>query len=173
VIEQIGHGRIVLGEFDGYPLPRTHDIAWEFKRCGVVCSVAANLMLERWRKLVWNIAFNGVAVTACVDTAVILTDDTLRARVLALMDETIAAANACGYRLLTAEALAQIKHTEKLPAYKPSTLIDFELGRPLEIETIWGEALRRGEAAGAAMPHTRALYEQLRVMDEARQHEGA
>ena len=39
--------------------PRTHDIAWEFKRCGVVCSVAENLGLERWRKLVWNIPFNG------------------------------------------------------------------------------------------------------------------
>src|SRR4051812_24870504 len=32
VIEHYGAGRIVLGECTGYPLARTHDIAWEFKR---------------------------------------------------------------------------------------------------------------------------------------------
>ncbi len=54
--------RLTIGEFRGYPQPRTHDLAWEFKRCGVVCSVTADLALERWRKLVWNIPFNGLSV---------------------------------------------------------------------------------------------------------------
>ncbi len=85
VIEQYGTGRIVLGEYLRYPLPRTHDVSWEFKRCGVVCSVAENLRRERWRKLVWNIPFNGLSVVAGgLDTAAILADEKLRARVLAL-----------------------------------------------------------------------------------------
>ncbi len=162
VIEHYDHGRVVLGEFGGYPLPRTHDISWEFKRSGVVCSVAGNLGLERWRKLVWNIPFNGLAITAGgVDTAGIMGDERLRATTLALMDEVIAAANKCGYALPTAVALEQMKRTDEMGAYKPSTLIDFEAGKPLEIEAIWGEPLRRARAAGCEVPQLAALYEQL------------
>lgn len=163
VIEQYGHGRIVLGEYQRYPLPRTHDVSWEFKRCGVVSTVAENLVRERWRKLVWNIPFNGLAVTAGgIDTAAILADKAARATVLALMDEVIAAANHCGYALPTAEALEQMKRTEKMGAYKPSTLLDFAAGKPLELEAIWGEPLRRARGAGMEMPQLSALYEQLK-----------
>lgn len=165
VIEQYGHGRIVLGEYGGYPLPRTHDVAWEFKRCGVVCTVTENLARERWRKLVWNIPFNGLSVVTGLDTAAIIANDELRARVLALMDEVIAAANKCGTNLPTAEALEQMKRTEKMGSYKPSTLIDFEAGRPLELEAIWGEPLRAGIAAGASMPRLAALYQELRAIN--------
>ena len=47
-------------------------------------------------------------------------------------------------------------------AYKPSSLIDWELGRPVEVEAIWGEPLRQGIAAGAAMPRLEMLYRLLR-----------
>ena len=168
VIEQYGHGRMVLGEYRRYPLPRTHDVSWEFKRCGVVCSVAENLGRERWRKLVWNIPFNGLAVTeGGIDTAAILADDKLRATALALMDEVIAAANHCGFPVPTAEALEQMKRTEKMGAYRPSTLIDFEAGKQLELEAIWGEPLRRARAAGMEMPQLSALYENLTKLETA------
>lgn len=117
VIEHYDHGRVVLGEFGRYPEARTHDVSWELKRCGVVCTVAENLMLERWRKLVWNIPFNGLAVIGGgIDTAAILGDGELRARALALMDEVIEAANRCGYPLPTAVALQQMDRTGTLGA---------------------------------------------------------
>lgn len=171
VIEHYDHGRLVVGEYNRYPAARTHDISWEFKRCGVVCTVAQNLGLERWRKLVWNVPFNGLAVvTGGLDTAAILARDDLRATALELMDEVIGAANKCGYPLPTAAALDQMKRTETMGAYRPSTLIDFAAGRALEIEAIWGEPLRRGIAAGAEMPRLTALHAQLEAIDQARQH---
>jgi 2-dehydropantoate 2-reductase len=33
-------------------------------------------------------------------------------------------------------------------AYKPSTLLDLEAGRALEVEAIWVEPLRRAQAQG-------------------------
>ncbi|CAN5527573.1 putative 2-dehydropantoate 2-reductase [soil metagenome] len=169
VIEHYDHGRVVLGEYGGRALPRTHAICSEFQRCGVVCSVAENLPLERWRKLVWNVPFNGLALTAGgVDTAVILGDEQLRATALALMEEVIAAANQRGYPLPAAVALEQLKRTDMMGAYKPSTLIDFEAGRPLEIEAIWGEPMRRAQAAGCAVPQLAALYEQLKEIARVR-----
>ena len=166
VIEHYDCGHVMIGEFDRYPQPRTHEISWEFKRCGVVCRVVENLALERWRKLVWNIPFNGLSVVAGgVDTAAILANDDLRRATLALMDEVIAGANKCGIPLRTAEALDQLKRTKELGAYKPSTLIDFENGKPLEIEAIWGEPLRRATAAGATTPRLEELYASLRALD--------
>ena len=163
VIEEFGHGHLVMGEFSGCPRPRTHDIAWEFKRCGVVCRVAENLALERWRKLVWNIPFNGLTITAGgIDTAAILADEKLHELALALMQEVIAAASQCGFALPAAAALEQIKRTETMGAYRPSTLIDFQAGRPLEIEAIWGEPLRRAQSAGATVPHWEKLYALLK-----------
>lgn len=168
-IEHFDAGHLSLGEFDRFPQPRTHDIAWEFKRCGVVCRVVENLARERWRKLVWNIPFNGLSVTeGGKTTADLLAEDALRLRVLALMEEVIAAANKRGHFLPVATALEQIKRTESMGPYKPSTLLDFEAARPLEIESIWGEPLRQGLAAGAAMPELQKLYARLRELSPPR-----
>jgi 2-dehydropantoate 2-reductase len=168
VIEHYDYGRVAIGEFRRYPQPRTHDIAWEFKRCGIVCSVIEDLVLERWRKLVWNIPLNGLSVVAGgIDTAAILADENLRRLTLELMDEVISIANRCGHVLPTAAALEQMKRTETMGAYKPSTLIDYLAGRPLEIEAIWGEPYRRARAAGVAAPHLENLYQQLLSLDRA------
>ena len=170
VIEHYDDSRVAIGEFRRYPQPRTHDIAWEFKRCGIVCSVIEDLVLERWRKLVWNIPFNGLSVVAGgIDTAAILADENLRRLTLELMDEVISIANQCGHALPTAAALEQMKRTETMGAYKPSTLIDYLAGRPLEIEAIWGEPYRRARAAGVATPQLENLYQQLLSLDQAQQ----
>jgi 2-dehydropantoate 2-reductase len=166
VIDCLHHGYVNIGEFSGYPQPRTHDIAWEFKRCGVVCTVVENLARERWRKLVWNIPFNGLSVAAGgITTEEILRQEPLRRAALGLMHEVIAGAGTCGHHLATALALEQIKRTESMGPYKPSTLLDFEAGRPLEVEAIWGEPLRRAEAGKAMMPRLAQLYALLKSLD--------
>ena len=172
VIELYDPGRVAVGEYGRHPEPRTHRVAGEFNQCGVVCSVVENLALERWRKLVWNIPFNGLSVIAGeIDTETILSDAHLREECLALMNEVILAANKCGVPLPAAAALEQIKRTESMGAYKPSTLIDFQARRPLEIEAIWGEPLRRAAAAGALTPRLEELYEKLKALDSARSTE--
>jgi 2-dehydropantoate 2-reductase len=166
LIEHYDYGKVMLGEYSGASLPRTHGIAEEFEQCGIVCSVVEDLALERWRKLVWNIPFNGLSIAAGgIHTAAILADDSLRTAALGLMEEVIAAAGACGRFLSSTEALAQMKRTEGLGEYKPSTLIDFEAGKPLEIEAIWGEPLRRATAAGAHLPRLELLYSLLKEID--------
>ena len=88
---------------------------------------------------------------------------------LALMDEVIAAANKCGYALPAEAAEEQMRRTRTMGAYEPSTLLDWEAGRPLEIEAIWGEPLRRAAAAGAQTPRLETLYALLKAL-EAKRH---
>jgi 2-dehydropantoate 2-reductase len=162
VIDEYYPGRVMLGEYDRPSQLRTHKVAETFQRCGVICSVVENLALERWRKLVWNIPFNGLSIASGgIDTAAILSDDRLRADCIALMKEVILAAGKCGFVIVDGVVAEEIKRTESMGAYKPSTLIDFEAKRPLEIESIWGEPLRRAEAAGAKVPRLKELYARL------------
>jgi 2-dehydropantoate 2-reductase len=172
VIEDYYPGRVRIGEHGHGPQQRTHDIVREFQRCGVECGVVENLALERWRKLVWNIPFNGLSIASGgIDTAAILSDAPLRRECLGLMEEVILAAQKCGFLLPDGIVQEEIRRTESMGPYKPSTLVDFEAGRPLEIEAIWGEPLRRAEAVGATAPRLRALYTTLKRIDSARRRQ--
>ena len=127
------------------------------------------LALERWRKLIWNIPFNGLSILGGgIDTAAIIGNKDLRQATLALMDEVIAAAQKCGHPLPSDAWREHVKRTETMGAYKPSTLQDWEAGRPLEIEPIWGEPLRRAVAAGGQMPRTEMIYAVLKKLDHNR-----
>jgi 2-dehydropantoate 2-reductase len=165
-IERYDYGHIVIGEYSRKPSERTHAIASQFSACGIKCGVAEDIALEHWRKLVWNIPFNGLSILAGgIDTAAILADEALHRVTLTLMREVIDAANKGGHELESAAALEQIKRTETMGAYKPSTLLDWEAGKPLEIEAIWGEPLRRAAAAGANTPRLEMAYALLKALD--------
>jgi 2-dehydropantoate 2-reductase len=168
-IERYAYGHIILGEFGRAAQPRTHEVAAEFNQAGVRCTVVDNLALECWRKLIWNIPFNGLSILAGgIDTSAILGDKDLRQATLALMDEVIAAANKCGHALSSDTWHEHIKRTETMGAYKPSTLQDWEAGKELEIEPIWGEPSRRAVAAGGQMPRTEMIYALLKQLDKTR-----
>lgn len=97
-----------------------------------------------------------------------LADDDLRRSTLALLEEVVAAANNCGYALPGDAASEQMKRTETMGADRPSALLDFEARKPLEIEAIWGEPLRRAAATGAQTPRLETIYSLLKSMDGVR-----
>jgi 2-dehydropantoate 2-reductase len=170
LIEHFDYGDLSIGEFSGPPKPRAHDVAREFQQSGVVCRVVDDLMEERWRKLVWNIPFNGLTIAAGgITTEDILRDGSLHSAALALMNEVIQGAKNCGYTLPGDVVVEYMKRTEAMGAYKPSTLLDFEAGRALEIEAIWGEPLRRARANGTAMPRLEQLYGLLKSLNARRE----
>jgi 2-dehydropantoate 2-reductase len=170
LIEHLDYGHLNIGEFVGDAKARTHDIVREFQQCGVVCRVVDNLMQERWGKLVWNIPFNGLTIAAGgITTADVLRDHSLHAATMGLMNEVIEGAKNCGYNLPGDVAVEYIKRTETMGAYKPSTLLDFEAGRALEVEAIWGEPLRRAQASGTAMPRLEQLYALLKSLNARRE----
>jgi len=171
-VDRTAHGDIVLGEFNRPAQPRTRELAAIFERAHIRCHLRDDLALERWRKLIWNIPFNGLSIVAGgVDTRFILANEHLREGTLDLMKEVIAAANKCGHALSKDAWRKHIEWTEAMGPYKPSTLTDWESGKPLEIEAIWGEPVRRATAAGAQMPRTEMLYVLLKQLDRKRRPE--
>ena len=168
-VERYDYGLVIVGELAGPAQSRTREVAAEFIRAAVKCKATDDIALERWRKLIWNIPFNGLSIVAGgIDTATIVTDKNLRQLTLDLMEEVIIAANKCGHALPRDAWREHIKRSEKMSGYKPSTLQDWESGKPLEIEAIWGEPVRRAAAAGAQMPRTETIYELLKQLDRTR-----
>jgi 2-dehydropantoate 2-reductase len=78
------------------------------------------------------------------------------------MDEIATAARHFGYDVPESFIQAQIDVTPRMGAYRPSSLVDYLSGREVEVEAIWGEPLRRAEAAGLSMPRLAALYSELK-----------
>jgi 2-dehydropantoate 2-reductase len=169
-VERYAYGQVILGEFGRTAQPRTRLVGAEFTRAGVRCTVTDDLALERWRKLIWNIPFNGLSIVAGgIDTSAIIGETNLRKLTLDLMAEVIAAANKCGHPLPEDAWRKHMERSEKMSGYKPSTLQDWQAGKPLEIEAIWGEPVRRAAAAGGNMPRTEMICELLKKLDQTRQ----
>jgi 2-dehydropantoate 2-reductase len=182
VIQHLGYGQVVLGEFQRLADSRTQGLATSFREAGVPCSFTENLERAHWEKLVWNIPFNGVGVASaagfdafagpatiartarsceCLTTDKLLADARWAGVVRELMLEVIAAARGLGYDVPDGLADQQIERTRTMGAYKASTLIDFERGQPLELESLFLEPLRQAIRAGVAMPRLTILCKVL------------
>jgi 2-dehydropantoate 2-reductase len=162
VIEHTAQGKVALGEFQRPCQDRTRSLAAEWNRCGIECEAMESLDWTRWKKLVWNIPFNGLAIVGGgIDTAQILTSPALSAAVELLMQEVIAAAEILGHRMPEDLIQDQLDRTRTMSAYRPSSMIDFVEGREVEVEAIWGESVRRARAAGAACGAMEMLYRSI------------
>jgi 2-dehydropantoate 2-reductase len=168
VIRHLDHGSISIGEFRRPVSERARAIADAFRAVEVEANAVDDLEGERWRKLLWNIPFNGLSIAAGATVADVLGDTGLRALARSLMDEVLDAARQLGHEIPDSYADWQLERSDSMGAYKPSSMIDFELGRPVEVEAIWGEPLRQGLAAGAKMAKLEMLHGIIRHVAERR-----
>ena len=169
VIDHLAQGLVTIGEQSGPARDRTRNIAAAFKSAGIPSRAIGNLAAERWKKLVWNIPFNGLAIAAGgLDTAQILADPDLRNRTRSLMAEVVQAAARQGLVIPEETIDLMIERTGTMGGYRPSSLIDFEAGAAVEVEAIWGEPLRRAQAAGADVPEIARLHAEIVAAVERR-----
>lgn len=162
VVENYLPGRMEIGSFGDRFTEAANQAVSAFNRAGVTCRPAPVLDAAIWRKLCWNVPFNGLAIAAGgITTDQILADASLVSRAKKLMYELQSAAALEGHTIKDTFLQRQFEVTEKMDAYRPSSLIDFLEGRAVELEAIFGEPLRRGQALGAKMPELEKLYNQL------------
>jgi 2-dehydropantoate 2-reductase len=110
-------------------------------------------------KLVWNIPFNGLAIAeGGVDTAQLLGELDLESELRALMNEVLLCSAAIGQIIDPKFIDHQISITRSMGAYKPSSMIDYVAGHPVEVEAIWGEPLKRAKEKNVSVPRLELLY---------------
>ena len=167
LVHHLDYGEVMLADLRGGMTEELKIVAGLFEAAGIPVKTSENLALARWRKLVWNIPYNGLSVALGLTTDRIMADPSHAARVRRIMNEVVAMAGACGHVIDQDFVARMLNDTIRMKPYKPSMMLDFEKGRMLETDTIYRAPLELGEAAGARAPETEELYRQ--ILDRVKQ----
>ena len=176
-IRHLDYGRIVMGPYrgldDSEPGPSMSlmtDLQQEMVAAGIDCETAESLTLARWRKLMWNIPFNGLSVILNSSTDKIMQHFDSRALAESIIREVRQTACACGHFIEPEFVQRMMDHTDAMVPYDSSMRLDFLAGRPIEVEAIYGNAVRAADRANVDAPILRTLYRQLKFLADHRQN---
>lgn len=167
VIHHSASGLIRVGEFspERAPVGRLALIEAAFQRANVPCEAVAELEKALWMKLVWNFPFNGYSIAkGGVDTRVLLEELGMEDQLREVMAEVVACAAALGHVIPDGFINHQIAITKPMGGYRPSSMIDYVEGRPVEVEAIWEQPVKVAHAVGVAVPRMEALLAEVRRM---------
>ena len=169
-IAHLDYKAIVLGDYGEGDrpcdiTPRMKQIAAEFNQAHIPIELAPDLLLARWKKLIWNIPFNGLSVLLNAQTDAMMANPDVRLLARQLMAEVVAGARAYG-RVITDAYVADImQRTDTMKPYRTSMKIDYDERRPLELEAIVGNPLRAAQRMQVNLPRIEMLYQQLRFLE--------
>ncbi len=156
-IRHLDYGDVLMGWFDERGTRADADrwmqrIADDLRAARITVNISDDLRLSRWKKLVWNIPYNGLSVVHHTTTDMLMADPIRRAEIEALMHEVQSIASACGSIIEDAFIQKMLDDTLRMRPYKTSMLLDYEAGRPLEIEAMYERPLRTAQQVGVAAP---------------------
>lgn len=167
VVRRYDSGRLIGGAFPpGRALSeRARRLAEDFREAGVPFEETSNIVERRWIKLLWNVPYNPISVLGrSADTVDIMSCRESEELCADVMREVLDIAEAEGVRLDPALIQKNLDFTRSFAAYKPSTLQDFEAGRPMEAEAILGAPLRIAERRGVPTPRMKTLYALMKLV---------
>ncbi len=172
-IRHLDYGQITLGEYaSGYAFTgitnKMRQIADDLKSAGISIELTEDLLLGRWKKLVWNIPYNGLSVILNARTDELMSYVHTRKLVEQLMYEVAAGSFSCGRIIPDSFIQTMLDWTVKMKPYRTSMKIDYDQRRPLEVEAIFGNPLRKAQAADVDLPQISCIYQQLKFLDEIR-----
>lgn len=128
--------------------------------------VVENVQIQRWEKVVWNVAWNSLTTLTMVDTQTWLhSSDDARPFTRQLMQEVIDIARGCGVPLQDGLVDQQMEKIDAMPGIGSSMQTDCKCGRPMEIEVILGFPVKRARELGIKAPFLETLYVLLRAVD--------
>jgi 2-dehydropantoate 2-reductase len=172
-IRHLDYGQITLADYAADYAPcgitdRLKQIASDFEQAGIAIELAEDLLIARWKKLMWNIPFNGLSVVLNATTDAMMAHPQTRSLAKSLMQEVQAGCTACARflsgsdRSISSDFIdTMLDYTAKMKPYRTSMKIDYDAGQPLEVESIVGNPLRMAQQAGLELPQMTMLYQQL------------
>ena len=163
-IKHTCYGRLTLGRFPSGASQAAKQLAELFEKSGTPCPVTKTVALDRWKKLVWNAAFNPISVLSQATTREILSHPPSSRLVRHVMEEVCQIATAAGYPLTETIIEKNIAATQRMKPYKTSMLVDYLAGRSMEVEAILGNAIRSAERNNIDVPNMQTLYGLLSLL---------
>ncbi|MBF0350359.1 MAG: 2-dehydropantoate 2-reductase [SAR324 cluster bacterium] len=160
------YGRLIIGAYPGGSHQAVLELSEWFKQAGINCVASENIISARWKKLVWNAPYNPVSVLGgCLDTSQIMESTEAVLLVKHVMEEVCLLASHEGHPQVESVIEQNLVDTRNMVPYRTSMLLDYEAGRPMEVEAILGNVVKIGRRHQLAIPHIQALYALLQLKD--------
>lgn len=140
------------------------EVAEDLRSSGIEVRLHEDWRAARWRKLVWNVPFNGLCALHRADTRALLAMPGMRDKVARLMGEVMAGAALQGHALPEGFAARMLEDTDRMIPYEPSMKLDRDQGRDMELEAIYARPLEAIRGAGGRAPEMEALLRDLRAL---------
>ena len=163
-----GEGSITLGHH------LKHPVGWAeaqlaaaqqaLVRANVGVALCSDLPSTRWRKLVWNVPFNGLSALLGANTHALVRSPAACAQARILMQEVMAVAAACGSPQDASLIETMVTFTKMLPDYATSMKWDVERGHPLEVDALFERPIAVAQALGVQVPAMAFLRDALRFL---------
>lgn len=156
---------LTIGEPLGGISRRCRDLASAFADTDIEIPIAGDIRQELWAKLLNNIGVSTLCVLTRSALGKVNGDPRCFAMAIQIMRETARVAARLGIDLSDAVA-ARIKGGPVSTTHKPSTLQDFEAGRPMEIDALVGAVIEIARLVDQPTPVIDNLYALLRRLAE-------
>lgn len=170
-IYHLAHGDLSIGNFNVKNREKLETLKTIFTSQQISCIFSEDLPMLRWRKLLWNIPFNGMTVVLNAQTDKLMANEALVNLSKQLMEEVILGARACGVNLDPQLPEQMIPYTKAMAAYSPSMKLDYDYKRPMEIHYIYENPVRTAKEAGYYMSKVDMLSQQLQFIQEQQDKE--
>jgi 2-dehydropantoate 2-reductase len=147
-------------------------LAQTLHAAGIRTTIADDIKVTLWSKLIINCAFNALSAVADISYGPMLEVDGTRDVVASAVREAASVARASGVSI-SDDIIEQIL---KIPAAMPnqtsSTAQDLARGKPSEIDFLNGYVVRKGAEFGVATPTNQALQVMVKLAERSKEMSG-
>jgi len=171
VVEHGAEGGVRIGDPLGGATPRAR-AAHAIVAAGWNVGLSDDIVLEQWRKLLWNVGFNAICAATGATVGEALAVPESAALVRGVMEEALAVANAAGIALTGADVEEMVAANAGLSDYRPSTARDLDTGRRSERSALSGFVVDEGASQGVPTPLNRALDALVALQEERSRRPG-
>jgi 2-dehydropantoate 2-reductase len=158
---------IIIGELDNRQTRRISTVEQLFKSARVEITIAKDIQVALWTKLLFIASFSGVGAIANAPAGVLRTDPQRRTQMLSAMQEIYALARARGVNLPPDSVDRVMASVDALSEDATSSMQrDIAAGKPSELESQNGAVVRMAHEAGLEVPTHALIYQALRPLEE-------
>ncbi len=126
---------------------------------GVAITASPRIRLDMWKKLLWNLGFNGPSALSGATVGQMTATPGVAWLIRGLIAEAVAVGRANGMNLPDELVTKTAGQTKGLERFKTSMLQDVEAGRAIENDAFYGHILRI--ANGCETPLTQMMHDTL------------
>ena len=157
---------IRMGAYAGLPAAEVARVAAVWRDAGFDAAAVADILAMQWEKLICNVAYSAPCAITGLTVGEVMDHPDVGAVSRAAATEAWTVARALGVAIDVDDPVALVREfAGRMPAARPSVLLDLQAGRISEVDVINGAVPREGEKVGVDAPVNRTLTALVRTLE--------